>query len=33
VVLESTGVYGIALCEVLEARGFDGKLGDPHTGR
>src|SRR5690242_4040866 len=33
VVLESTGVYWIALFEVLEERGFDVKLVDPHTVR
>ena len=33
VVMESTGVYGIALFEVLEERGFDVKLVDPHTVR
>jgi transposase len=33
VVLESTGVYGIALFEVLEERGFDVKLVDAHQAR
>ena len=33
VVLELTGVYWIALFEVLEERGFDVKLVDPHTVR
>jgi transposase len=33
VVMESTGVYGIALFTVLEARGFDVKLVDPHVVR
>ena len=33
VVMESTGVYWIALFEVLEERGFDVKLVDPHTVR
>ena len=33
VVMESTGVYGIALFAVLEARGFDVKLVDPHAVR
>jgi transposase len=33
VVMESTGVYWIALFEVLEARGFDVKLVDPHAVR
>jgi len=33
VVMESTGVYGIALFEVLEARGFDVKLVDAHHAR
>lgn len=33
VVLASTGVDGMALCEVLEARGFDVKLGAPHAVR
>ena len=32
-VLESTGVYGIALFEVLEARGCDVTLVDPHAVR
>lgn len=33
VVMESTGVSWIALCEVLEERGFDVKLVDPHSVR
>ena len=33
VVMESTGVYWMALFEVLEERGFDVKLVDPHTVR
>jgi transposase len=33
VVMESTGVYWIALCEVLEERGFDVKLVDAHYAR
>ena len=33
VVMESTGVYWIALFEVLEERGFDVKLVDPHSVR
>src|SRR5215475_10595821 len=33
VVLESTGVYGITLFEVLEERGFDVKLVDAHYAR
>jgi len=33
VVMESTGVYGIALFEVLEERGFDVKLVDAHYAR
>jgi len=33
VVMESTGVYGIALFEVLEERGFDVKLVDAHDAR
>jgi transposase len=33
VVLESTGVYWIALFEVLEERGFDVKLVDAHAAR
>jgi transposase len=33
VVMESTGVYWMALFEVLEARGFDVKLVDPHSVR
>jgi transposase len=33
VVMESTGVYWIALFEVLEERGFDVKLVDPHAVR
>ena len=33
VVMESTGVYWIALFEVLEARGFDVKLVDAHYAR
>ena len=33
VVMESTGVYWIALFEVLEERGFDVKLVDPHPVR
>jgi len=33
VVMESTGVYWMALFEVLEARGFDVKLVDAHTVR
>src|SRR5919199_6750514 len=33
VVLESTGVSWIALFEVLEERGFDVKLVDPHVVR
>jgi len=33
VVLESTGVYWIALFEVLEERGFDVKLVDAHYAR
>ena len=33
VVMESTGVYWIALFEVLEARGFDVKLVDAHHVR
>jgi transposase len=33
VVMESTGVYGIALFEVLEERGFDVKLVDAHHVR
>ena len=33
VVLESTGVYGIALFEVLEERGFEVKLVDAHDAR
>jgi hypothetical protein len=32
VVMESTGVYWIALFEVLEERGFDVKLVDAHQG-
>jgi hypothetical protein len=32
-VMESPGVDGIALFAVREARGFDVKLVDPHTGR
>ena len=32
VVMASTGVYGMALFAVLEARGFDVKLVDPHRG-
>lgn len=30
VVMESTGIYGIPLCEVLAARGFEAKLVDAH---
>ena len=33
VVMESTGVYWIGLFEVLEERGFDVKLVDPHAVR
>ena len=33
VVMESTGVYWIALVEVLEERGFDVKLVDAHYAR
>jgi transposase len=33
VVMESTGVYWIALFEVLEERGFDVKLVDAHSAR
>jgi transposase len=33
VVMESTGVYWITLFEVLEERGFDVKLVDPHAVR
>jgi transposase len=33
VVMESTGVYWIALFEVLDERGFDVKLVDPHAVR
>jgi transposase len=33
VVMESTGVYWIPLFEVLEARGFEVKLVDPHAVR
>jgi transposase len=33
VVMESTGVYWIALFEVLEARGFDVRLVDAHYAR
>jgi transposase len=33
VVMESTGVYWIPLFEVLEERGFDVKLVDPHAVR
>jgi transposase len=33
VVMESTGVYWIALFEVLEERGCDGKLVDAHDAR
>ena len=33
VVMESTGVYWIGLFEVLEERGFDGRLVDAHTVR
>lgn len=33
VVMESTGVYWIALFEVLEERGFDVQLVDPHAVR
>jgi transposase len=33
VVMESTGVYWIALFEVLAERGFDVKLVDPHSVR
>jgi hypothetical protein len=33
VVMESTGVYWIALFEVLEECGFDVKLVDPHAVR
>jgi transposase len=33
VVMESTGVDWIALCEVLEERGCDGKLVDAHQAR
>ena len=33
VVMESTGVYWIALFEVLEERGFDVKLVDAHDAR
>jgi transposase len=33
VVMESTGVYGIPLFEVLEERGFEVKLVDPHAVR
>jgi transposase len=33
VVMESTGVYWIALFEVLEERGFDVKLVDAHQAR
>ena len=33
VVMESTGVSGIALFEVLEERGFDVKLVDAHQAR
>jgi transposase len=33
VMMESTGVYWIALFEVLEERGFDVKLVDPHAVR
>jgi transposase len=33
VVMESTGVYWISLCEVLEERGFAVKLVDPHSVR
>ena len=33
VVMESTGVYWMALFEVLEERGFDVKLVDPHAVR
>src|SRR5262245_1764949 len=33
VVMESTGVYGMTLFEVLEERGFDVKLVDAHYAR
>jgi hypothetical protein len=33
VVMESTGVYWMALCEVLAERGCDGKLVDAHQAR
>ena len=33
VVMESTGVYGIGLFEVLEERGFDVRLVDAHDAR
>ncbi len=33
VVMESTGVSGMALFEVLEERGFDVKLVDAHQAR
>jgi hypothetical protein len=33
VVLEATGVYGMALFEVLEERGFDVKLVEAHQAR
>jgi transposase len=33
VVLESTGVYWMALFEVLEERGFDVRLVDAHYAR
>jgi transposase len=33
VVMESTGVYGIALFEGLEERGFDVKLVEAHQAR
>src|ERR671934_1032096 len=33
VVLESTGVYGMTLFEVLEERGFEVKLVDAHDAR
>ena len=32
-VMESTGVYWMALFEVLEERGFDVKLVDAHQAR
>lgn len=31
--MESTGVSGMALCEVLEERGCDVKLVDAHQAR